>query len=60
MTKKFDNDAAIQVAEEAFRAGFKAGWEQANCSGGLDVDPKEEQLAWDLFEPAEDIKELVG
>lgn len=60
MTKKFDNDAAIQVAEEAFRAGFKAGWEAANCSGGLDVDPREEFLAWGNFEPAEDIKELVG
>ena len=58
-TKKFDNDAAIQVAEEAFRAGFKAGWEAAKAERIYPIE-REEQEAWDYFEPAEDIKELVG
>ena len=58
MTKKFDSDAAIQVAEEAFRAGFRAAWELRNQ--GWQAHPKLEDHAWDDFEPAEDIKELVG
>lgn len=59
MTKKFDNDAAIQVAEEAFRAGFRAGWGVAKAERIYPIE-QEEQEAWDDFEPGEDIKELVG
>jgi len=64
MTKKLDNDAAVQVAEEAFRAGFKAGWDMGIGStyilAGEGFEKSQENRAWDNFEPSEDIKELVN
>lgn len=57
---KFDNNAAVQVAEEAFTAGYVA------CVKHIVEDPTERywqaasQEAWSNFEPSEAIKELVG
>lgn len=50
---KFDNDAAVQVAEEAFRAGFVAGMTyQIN-------DMRDEDESWNNFEPSEAVKDLL-
>lgn len=56
--KKFNNDVAIAVGEEAFRAGFRAALKLYDSDKGPG-DATLEQAAWDNFEPSEDIKELV-
>jgi hypothetical protein len=61
--KKFDNDAAAQVAEEAFRAGFLAGEDWGSKDNYLRGGCSDEQAvsdAWGNFEPSEAIKGLVG
>lgn len=59
-------DAAVQVADEAFRAGFQACLQTARDSGSLQdghVAPGfwvvAEQLAWGTFEPSEAVKDLL-
>lgn len=62
---KFDNDAAVQVAEEAFRAGFQSAVNFFFERGGYARNVTDVQLhqtmsrGWYNFEPSEDIKELV-
>lgn len=60
--KKFDNDAAVQVAEEAFKAGFEACWNSLMVKelsfGGMESERRRDE-AWGEFEPSESIKELV-
>lgn len=55
MKQKFpDSDAAVQIAEEAFRAGYEAGYREStrfNASNWY--------AAWSEFEPSEDCKDLV-
>lgn len=54
--KKFiDADAALFIAEEALRAGYRA----ANEHIGSHVVPEDENRAWDEFEPSEFAKELT-
>jgi hypothetical protein len=49
-------DAALAIAEHAFRAGYEAGVEDA-LSGGHGGGPDVER-AWSTYEPPEDIKAL--
>lgn len=55
--KYVGNEATVQIAEEAFRAGFRA------CVGRplatMDDDPKAEDDAWSAFEPSEACKDLT-
>lgn len=55
MPKKFvNNDAAIAIAEEAFRAGFDAGRENR-----WDRTKPNVEVAWSEFEPSETCKDLT-
>lgn len=45
------HEAAAQVAEKAFRAGFKAGWEAAKAERIYPIE-REEQGAWADYEPS--------
>lgn len=53
-----DSDAAVQIAEEAFRAGFRAAQDLVPMSDEIS-GPAEEHTAWCDFEPSEDCKDLV-
>src|ERR1043166_9423033 len=55
--KKLSTDAAYALSEEAFRAGFKAGWELKGQ--GWQVEPLLEDHAWAYYEPSEDVKALI-
>lgn len=52
-------DAAVQIAEEAFRAGFKAG-EHWDTRKGAPSRGELEERAWGAFEPSEATKELIA
>jgi hypothetical protein len=65
MNKFTDNDAAVQIAEEAFNAGWDAclNWvKNAPRADGAPLPsstvPKHD--AWSDFEPSEDCKALAG
>lgn len=51
MTEMSAHEAVAQVAEEAFRAGFKAGWEAAKAERIHPIE-REEQGAWADYEPS--------
>lgn len=51
-------DAAVQVGEEAFRAGFDAAIDLATkCSPDEFAEDRERE--WSKYEPSEDVKDLV-
>jgi hypothetical protein len=57
MTNKYPGvaaDAAVQIAEEAFRAGYEAGIYDAAFSA------PDWYSAWSEFEPSEDCKDLLS
>lgn len=57
---KFDNDAAVQVAEEAFVAGWRACLQEIKTNGQWQAANSETEFkAWCDFEPSEAIKDLV-
>lgn len=58
MSKALINqDAAYALGEEAFRAGFKAAWGYFTSYEG--EMPKAANIAWDIYEPSEDVKALI-
>lgn len=58
-------DAAVQIGEEAFRAGFNACYEwQIDRRGAIatvtgNEQKRAEDRAWEAFEPSEATKELI-
>jgi len=58
LTKKLTTDAAYVLGEEAFRAGFKAGWGSAKAER-IYSEEEEEDSSWGYYEPSEDVKALI-
>lgn len=64
LNKEVENDAAVQIAEEAFRAGFAAGHSFGLFAYSGKREPcnphsEEAHRAWNAYEPSDAVKELT-